>query len=519
MSSKPIGVIAAGHPQTVGAAEEMLRDGGNAFDAVVAAHLTACIAEPVLSSLAGGGFLLAQTSAGERRLYDFFAQTPLSRRPPDELEFYPIHADFGETKQEFHIGMGAFATPGTVKGLYAIHRDLCTMPMKRLIEPAVRHARFGIAMNSFQAYIIDVVGPVFRSSKAAMKRYASQHGEKQLMSEGEILKLPDFADFLEHLAREGEDLFYRGEVARLVDYASRENGGHVTRDDFEAYELLRRKPLQIRYRGSGLAINPAPSSGGTLIAFALELMKEIKPHKRPFGSAEHVLSLAGVQQQTDAARLDFWLNHNMAAPGERMLDPEYMKAFQRQIKNNPRFYRGTTHMSVMDNRGNTASLTTSNGEGCGRLIPGTGIMMNNMLGEEDLHPGGFGGWEENKRISSMMAPAILNRSDGTVIALGSGGSNRLRTAILQVLLNMTDYNMSLHDAVCRPRIHCEKDFLSIEHGFDEESLKPVLDAYPAHKIWSGSNLFFGGAHSVAFGPDGFQGAGDPRRGGVSTVVR
>ncbi|MDG5767759.1 gamma-glutamyltransferase [Balneolales bacterium ANBcel1] len=515
---KANGVIAAGHPETVRAAEEMLKDGGNAFDAVVAAHLAACVAEPVLTSLAGGGFLLSQTSGGDQQLYDFFVQTPRKRRPPEDVEFFPITADFGETRQEFHIGMGSFATPGTVRGLYAIHRDLCSMPMSRLIEPAVRLARFGVEMNRFQAYIIDVVSPVFRASKAAMKRYARVHGGEELLAEGDVLKLPDFADCLEQLVKEGEEFFYNGEIARLVDHAGREKGGHVTLADFESYRVARRKPLNIRYRGGGLAINPGPSSGGTLIAFALKLLEESTPDTRPFGSAEHLLTLAAVQQQTDAARLDFLMNRNMAAPGEEMLDQEYMEAFRRQIRERLRFSRGTTHISVMDREGNTASLTTSNGEGCGRLIPGTGIMMNNMLGEEDLHPMGFGSWPENSRITSMMAPAILNRSDGTVFALGSGGSNRLRTAILQVILNVTDYGMSLEEAVNSPRIHCEKEFLSVEHGFDLTALEPVLNAWPAHKIWGESNLFFGGTHSVSSGPDGFHGVGDPRRGGVARVV-
>ncbi len=512
------GVIAAGHPQTVRAAEEILNSGGNAFDAVVAAHLMACVAEPVLSSPAGGGFLLAQTAEGRQQLYDFFVQTPRKRRKPDEVDFYPITADFGETQQEFHIGLGACATPGTVKGLFAIHRDMCTMPMTQLAEPAVTLARQGVEMNPFQAYILDVVGAVYRASPEAREHYGRGGNSNDLVQEGDMLRLPGMADFLETLAIEGEDFFYRGEIATVAARMGREQGGHVTLDDFHGYEVVRREPLRITYRNAGLAINPGPSSGGTLIAFALKLLEETDPNQRPFGSAEHILAIAGAQQLTDAARLDYLLNHQMPAPGEQMLDPEYMAAFRQQMKTRTRFSRGTTHISVMDRAGNTASLTTSNGEGCGRIIPGTDIMLNNMLGEEDLHPAGLGNWPENRRITSMMAPAILNRADGTVIALGSGGSNRLRTAILQVILNVTDHQMSLEEAVHSPRIHCEKDFLSVEHGFDSGMLEKALAAYPAHKIWSESNLFFGGTHSVASGRDGFEGAGDPRRGGASTVV-
>ena len=514
------GVIAAGHELTVGVAEDILKSGGNAFDAAVAAHLAACVTEPVLSSPAGGGFLLARTSHGTQTLYDFFVHTPRKRRNPDEVEFYPISADFGETSQEFHIGLGATATPGTVKGLFAIHRDLCRMPMKRLMEPAIELARKGVETNHFQAYILDIVQAIYLASEVSVSIYGHPKKHGSLVREGDPLFHPDLADFLEVLTIEGEDLFYRGEIAGAVDRMSQELGGHLTREDFECYEVVRRQPLQTSYRDSAeLTINPGPSSGGILIAFALKLMESMDSSGHPFGSTGHLLQLARVQQLTDLARMDFMLKNNLPVPGEMMLDSTYIAEFQEQISENPRFRRGTTHISIMDNLGNIASLSTSNGEGCGHIIPGTGIMLNNMLGEEDLHPGGFQQWAENKRITSMMAPGILSMQDGSAATFGSGGSNRIRTAILQVILNLTDYGMSLQDAVQSPRIHCEKDFLSIEQGFDTAAMEPVLRSWPSHKLWSGSNLFFGGVHSVMKGPGGFQGSGDPRRGGVAKVVR
>ncbi len=513
------GVIAAGHELTVRVAEDILKSGGNAFDAVVAAHLAAFVTEPVLASPAGGGFLLARSSDGSQSLYDFFTHTPRRRRDPGEVEFYPISADFGETVQEFHIGMGSIATPGTIKGLYAIHRDLCRMPMKRLAEPAIALAQKGVVMNHFQAYILDIVQAIFLASDDSMRIYGHPEHKDSLIRKGDRLLQPDMADFLEVLASEGDNFFYRGEIAAMVDRMSRQRGGHITRDDFDSYEVIRRNPLRLTYReNTGLAFNPAPSSGGTLIAFALRLMEEADPSDHPFGSSGHLLRLAKVQQLTDIARIDYLARNNLSVPGEQMLDPVFVAEYRDQIADYARFTRGTTHISIMDRQGNTASLSTSNGEGCGCIIPGTGIMLNNMLGEEDLHPGGFQQWPEDKRITSMMTPGIMAMKDGSVVAFGSGGSNRIRTAILQVILNLTDYKMTLEDAVQMPRIHCEKDFLSIEHGFDAAGLGPVLEVWPDHKIWSASNLFFGGVHSVMSGPDGFQGAGDLRRGGVAKIV-
>ncbi len=516
---KKSGVVAAGHPQTVQVAADILKGGGNAFDAVVAAHLAACVTEPVLSSPGGGGFLMARTPEGRHTLYDFFVHTPRKRRPHGEVEFYPITADFGETDQEFHIGMGSAGTPGTVRGLFAIQRDLCRMSMKRLAEPAIELARKALPLNHFQAYILDIISPIYRSTPDALRIYGHPDHEGRLLGDGDLLHQPELADFLEVLSTEGEDLFYRGEIAAEADRMSRSIGGHLTREDFQNYEVIRRKPLTVTYRDTAaLAFNPAPSSGGTLIAFALKLMEEAAPSDHPFGSAGQLLRQARVQQLTDQARIEYLMQNNLPVPGEDMLDAQYLKGYRRHMSDYARFTRGTTHISVMDREGNTASLTTSNGEGCGHIIPGTGIMLNNMLGEEDLHPGGFDRWPEDTRITSMMTPGTLTGKDGTVVAFGSGGSNRIRTAILQVIMNLTDHRMSLEDATRSPRIHCEKEQLSVEHGFDPAALEPVLRAWPDHKLWSGSNLFFGGVHSVMCGPDGFHGAGDERRGGVSLVV-
>jgi len=519
------GVIAAGHELTVRVAEDILKSGGNAFDAVVAAHLAAFVTEPVLASPAGGGFLLAQTPDQSQILYDFFVHTPRRRRDSGafgesgEIEFYPISADFGETVQEFHIGMGSVATPGTIKGLFEIHRDLCRMPMKRLVEPAIALAREGVVMNHFQADILDIVQAIFLASEESLRIYGKT-GKNQLKVEGDTLLQPDMADFLEVLAIEGDDFFYRGEIAAMVDRMSHLQGGHITRDDFDSYEVKRRKPLRLGYREDAeLAFNPAPSSGGTLIAFALKLMEEADPSDHPFGSAGHLLRLAKVQQLTDIARIDHLARTRTPAPDEQILESGYITEYLEKIADYARFTRGTTHLSIMDSEGNTASLSTSNGEGCGSIIPGTGIMLNNMLGEEDLHPTGFHQWPEDTRITSMMTPGMLATRNGSIVAFGSGGSNRIRTAILQVILNLTDYGMPLEQAVQAARIHCEKDFLSIEHGFEHTALEPVLREWTEHKLWSGSNLFFGGVHSVMRGPAGFQGAGDQRRGGVAKIVK
>ena len=275
------GVVAAGHPLTAHAAEEVLRAGGNAFDAVLAAHCVACVAEPVLASIGGGGFLLARDRAGHTRLYDFFAHTPGQLRPGGELDFRPIVADFGTTTQEFHIGLGSIAVPGSVRGMFAVHRDLCSMPMRELMTPAIELAREGARLNELQAYIFSVVAPIYLASAEAKAIFAP---EGALLRTGESYLNRELADFLEVLAGEGEDLFYRGEVAHVIERQCRTGGGLLRAEDLESYQVLKREPLQIDYRKARLWTNPPPSSGGILIAFALRLLDEARIGETGFGS-------------------------------------------------------------------------------------------------------------------------------------------------------------------------------------------------------------------------------------------
>ena len=504
------GAVAAGHPQTADAAALLLEAGGNAFDAALAALCMACVAEPVLASLGGGGFLAARTAAGESRFYDFFVQTPRRKRALGEIEFFPVVADFGTAQQEFHIGMGSLATPGTVRGLFDVHRELGRVPMRRIVEPAVAAARDGVPLNRLQAYIFSVVAPIYLATPGARTTYASPAEPQRLCGEGERLRQPELADALELLAIESDRLFYDGEMAQALVALCEGQGGQLGAADLAGYRTFRRAPLQRDYRGARLYLNPPPSSGGLLIAFALALLEEQDLGRRPFGTPQHLLTLARVMEQTNLAR-------GVGPTDERLLHEDWVTRYRQAVDGRPLATRGTTQIGVIDAQGNAASLTLSNGEGCGHVLPGTGIMLNNMLGEEDLSPEGFHHWREDVRVSSMMAPTIAEHA-GRLIVLGSGGSNRLRTAILQTLVNLIDFGMAPEAAVVAPRIHLERDKIGIEPGFAADAVRMLTDRWPDHRLWDEPNLFFGGTHTAVYDGRRFDGAGDPRRGGVLRIV-
>ena len=512
------GAVACGHAETARAAETILKDGGNAFDAIIAAFFTSCVAEPVLASLGGGGFMLAHREGHHDVVYDFFAQTPVSPLPREELDFYPIHADFGTTTQAFHIGLASIATPGAIKGIYKIHEDMGSMPMKDLVQPAIEAARNGIEVNRLQASIFRIIAPILIATPEARDVYQSKTSDESLITEGERLIQSHFADFLEALALEGDGLFYKGEIAHAIQKLSTEGGGQIGLHDLEEYEVILRKPVITSYQQHRVITNPAPSCGGTLIAFALSMLEHMNLGQFDHGSNKHLGLLAHAMKLTNEARFKAHASVSESVALQHLLDQKLLNEYREKISGNVQSLRGTTHMSVIDGNGNVAALTASNGEGCGHMVPGTGVMLNNMLGEEDLNPDGFYGWPASQRMTSMMAPTLVISPEGKKISLGSGGSNRLRTAILQVLVNIIDFGQSLDKAINHPRIHFENDLLNIEPGFDQDSIAAVSNEFTSHKLWEQQNLFFGGVHAVTEYKGDFDGAGDQRRGGVASIV-
>ncbi len=500
--------MACGHPETAAAALELLQDGGNAFDAALGGLCAAFFAEPVLASLGGGGFMLADTPGAGPVIYDFFCQSPSSPPAGAQADFHPIHADFGTTTQEFHIGRASVAVPGVAAGLFAIHRDLGRLPLRRIIEPALRLAREGVVLNGFQASVFRIVAPIFRHTGVTRHQYRPESGEDRLPRAGERLRLQALGATLEALADGGEAFFYEGELGRQICAFCREGGLLVARD-LADYRVIRRAPLHGRYRQVDVFSNPAPSSGGTLVCFALALLEKLAGTGQP-----SLQQIAQVMHATHLARTGHGFDHPTEQDARQLLGDEIVERYLAAVRERLHCARGTTHISVADREGNQASLSVSNGEGCGDLVGDSGLMLNNMLGEEDLNPAGFHRWRPATRMTSMMAPTQLRFPDGRRIVLGSGGSNRIRTAILQVIVNRVARDMDLRSAIAAPRIHLENGLLSIEPGLAESDLAALCTDWPEHHRWEAPSLFFGGVHAVECAPDGAHGCGDARRSGV-----
>lgn len=513
MIKKNHGTIAAGHQKTAEAGIEIFRLGGNAFDAAAAAVLASFVTESALTSAAGGGFLLAHTRDNHNILFDFFAQTPRQKRTKGDINFYPVEVNYGDAVQEFHIGLGSMAVPGNIGGIFHVHKKLGRLPFKVVAEPAIHYAKSGIELNEFQSYCLTILKKIMTDSREARQVYAP---DGELLQPGETLYMKDFADTLAYLAENGVREFYERDIAHRLVKDCQEHGGYLTLEDLKNYQVIERTPLFINYRGNTFLTNPPPSSGGILIAFALELLSKVDLAKIGFGTSRHLQTLAQVMRLTNQARKDGYNTNIYQKDVEKIfLSAEHVEQYQHQLTEIVNKWGSTTHISVIDSEGNAASVTTSHGEGSSYVIPGTGIMVNNMLGESDLNPHGFHQWQENMRISSMMAPTIVLKDNQPEIVLGSGGANRIRTAILQVISNIVDFKMPVDAAVNSPRVHWENSVFNIEPGFSESAIKATVSDNEQLVLWKKKNMFFGGVHTVMENSEGIiEGAGDQRRNGA-----
>ncbi len=501
------GVVAAGDRLTAEAAAEILRAGGNAFDAAVSACFAAPMAEPALTSVGGGGFLLAVSPDLPPLLYDFFVDVPPKRL--ESPEFYPVYVDFGDTVQEFHIGAGSAAVPGFVAGLLRLHEERGRMPLREVLSMAVNYARNGVVLSPLQALFVKLLEPIFTATEESRKVFAP---DGRLIDSERPFKNPDYARFLELLSEEGQRVFYEGEIADRIDEVLRERGGLLRKEDLSRYRVVERPPISFSFRGMKIFTNPPPSSGGILIAFTLKLLDSVDFGE--WGSLEHVSALVEALGVTSKFRKQF-VNGKLHDEGlsDLLRDEDLISSFTGLFKARLNLWGNTTHISIVDRWGNGVAVTTTNGEGSGVVIPGTGIMLNNMLGEEDLNPLGFFKWSPYVRLPSMMSPTAVFDEGELKLLLGSAGSNRIRSAIVQVILNCTVFGKSVKEAVELPRLHFEKDKVFLEPGFPEEVVEEVQKHYRT-VLFSEKSLFFGGVQAVT---GNFDGAGDGRRGGV--VVR
>jgi gamma-glutamyltranspeptidase/glutathione hydrolase len=499
---------------TAQAGAQVLKAGGNAVDACIAAAYASWVAESPLTSPGAGGFMLVHRSSDRStRVLDFFAAVPgLGRTPAETAAMDEIEVAFSgsTTKQLFRIGAGSCAVPGAALGLEAAHRSYATMPLLELAAPAIALARDGIELTREQGYLHAVLDVILRHTEEARRIY----GGDGALGAGETLRLPELADTIERLATRGAGELYGGPLGRAI--AAHVPG--ITLDDLRSYRVIRRRPVSTRYAGHEVLSNPPPSSGGILIGYGLGLLDRV-------GSTATAAIVETMREQTRIrSDAEFLRRLYRGGLGARLLDDAAVSAGARRVRaglagvaERPAA-AGTTHISVVDAAGNAASLSASTGSGSGVVVPGTGIHVNNVMGEEDLSPLGFFRAEPGLRMPSMMAPTVVLSADGAVeLVLGSAGSNRIRSAILQTITGVVDRCLRAGEAVLAPRLHYEAGVVYAEPGISLDGVR--ARGYDV-AVFGDRNLFFGGVQAVERDAvtGEVSGAGDPRRGGAAVAA-
>ena len=454
--------IAGGHKDTVESAKNILKDGGNAFDAAIAGVFASMSSEYLYTGAASGGAMLVKKNGFSADIIDFFVETP-PINPSKVKDFKAINADFGDTKQEFNIGAGSVGIPGALPGLIHIHKEYGSLPFSVLVEQAIDLSKKGCLISKNQEYLSEVLSPIISSSKVLESLFIK---DGSLLKEGDLFINTEFASFLDQFLYEDATTFYRHEVCPLF-YNSFKEGGIIELKNLQEYTPKKRTPLELKYRGHQIFMNPEPSTGGTLINAGLKQLSGLDVvSKQDIEGALHKI-----------------------------------KKFKDQD-----MVGSTTHLSVIDKENNVASVTTTNGVGAGFTVPGTGIMPNNMLGEKHLNINGFHNWKSQQRIPSNICPTLIVDKNNNLTTLGSAGSSRIISATLSVISNLLNNEMSLKRSISKSRIHLEGDTLHCEPS----------DSHPKYKtenvvIWEAKNMYFGGVNACS----SFESVGDERRSGES----
>jgi gamma-glutamyltranspeptidase / glutathione hydrolase len=499
-------VIAAGHPVTARVGADVLSAGGNAVDAALGAMLASFSCEPLLTGLGAGGYMLVAAAEQDPVLLDFFVAAP--GRGADvstRAELVPISISFGDATQVFNIGVASVGTFGVPAGVCEAAARFGRIPLEQLVAPAATLARDGVALNAQQAYVFEILEGIVTATPESRALLAP---DGSLPRAGDVVRQPELADALERLGAEGSAPFYTGDIAAAIVAWVAARGGVLTGADLASYRVVDRTPLRVGYRSREVLTNPPPSAGGILMARALALL-DGQP------GPPSVEQIVEVMEQTQKERTPEFL--------AGLDDPESVQRFLRLgvTSDGGSVPSGgplgsTTHIAVLDRDGGACSVTCSNGSCSGVVVPGTGVHLNNMLGEQDLNPLGFHRHPPGRRMPSMMAPTIVLRDGKPELVVGSAGSNRIRSAILQTIIRSIDDGMQAADAVQSPRVHVEGGIVYAEPGID---LAPLRAAGREIAQFGELNLFFGGAQAAARDATGaFSGGGDPRRGGAAIVV-
>ncbi|MFW6089063.1 MAG: gamma-glutamyltransferase [Gemmatimonadota bacterium] len=497
-----VGVAVASSTRLAAAAgASVAREGGNAVDAALAAAWVGAVAEPGICAPGCGGFVTVWGSDFDPVTVDGYIEMPGRGAAPECFGggTTEVSIEYGGGVT-MHVGHGSVGTPGGPAALALASERYGRLPWREILAPAITITRDGFPLTAPARHYLEHSGEkVFGWHPDG--RAALHDADGRLRDAGETIRVEHLSDTLERLARHGVDDFYTGEIGRTIATDMAEHGGLLTRDDLAAYSPVVRRALVGVVPGWTVATNPAPAIGGVTLGAMLGLLGD-----RPSGPwrEDDVAHLVDVQARVLGFRRErVDLREDVVAAID-----ELHAAFTSP---------STVHTSAVDAAGLACAVTLSAGYGSGVMIPGTGLWMNNCLGEVELNRRGLHAWPVGARLVSNMAPTVARSESGAVLSIGSPGADRITTAILQAFANHAHAGMPLDEAVAHPRLHVEATEDGPRVAAEPGVPGPVGDL--PWRYYPELSTYFGGVGAVRWSADdGFVAAADPRRAGATTIV-
>lgn len=508
---------------------QVMRNGGNAFDAMVAVEMALAVAYPFAGSPGGGGFAVYRLANGEVGALDFREKAPLAAHRDMYLD------ENGEVIRGMSTeGATAVGVPGTIAGVFAVHERFATKPFAELMEPVIALAEDGVVVTEYQAGRLG-------KSQQKIRRISGEHTKfAQDIEAGQMLKYPALANTIRRLVEGGRDAFYKGAIAKEIVELIQKNGGFITEEDLARYEVVWRDPIQFNYKDLTITAMSPPSSGGITLQ---QILTMIAPHN--IGQYSHN-SVQAIQLLAEASRRAYAdRNHFLGDPDfvdipyKEMTAPAYLEArmsgfsFDQATKSADVGHgkidiiesEETTHYSIVDAQGNAVAVTMTINGGYGSKLYSDelGFFFNNQMDDFSAKPGvpnmfGLIGSDANsiraeKRMLSSMTPSIVSKGDDLFMVLGAPGGSTIITSVAQTILNVYEFGMSMQDAVNAPRFHHQwmPDSVWFEHeGFDQQTFETLKQkGYDAKLGWG---PVIGKVDAILVRPNGDLETGADRRG-------
>jgi len=517
---------------------EILAQGGNAVDAAVATGLALAVVLPRAGNLGGGGFMVIYLKEEDKTIAIDYREKAPSAATRDL--FLDENGDYDRKKAQFSLLSAG--VPGSVAGFHHALTRYGTLTWEEVLQPAIKLAEDGFVIPHDLANTLASKRYRERLSAdpAAAKVFFKKN--KEIYSAGEILVQKDLAWTLKQLSQNGPEAFYSGDIAKLIVKEMERNGGLITLQDLKNYNVAERQPLEGSYKGYKVVSMPPSSSGGTHLIQMLNMLEDFPIKEMGFGSADTIHILAEVMKRAYADRSKYLGDSDFYKVPSSLTSKKYAKALNKEISldqvtpsnevspGNPYPYESpdTTHFSVMDSYGNAVSntYTLNFSYGSGKMIPGTGMLINNEMDDFSSKPGTPNGYgllgseanaiEGNKRPLSSMTPTIIFKDQKPYMVFGSPGGSRIITTVLQVALNVMEHEMNIAQAVHSPRMHHQwlPEVLMLEKGFGSDTEK-LLES-KGYKLYQSSTM--GSVQAIVKEGNYFYGAADPRRpsAGVAT---